>query len=61
MSLREFARLRRVTEGAVRKAVRSGRLERSIAYSDGVPFIHDARLAHQEWKGNYDPTWERRR
>lgn len=61
ISLRAFARQMEVNESTIRKAIRSGRLERCIAYRNGLPVIADAALAAREWHANYDPTAERRR
>lgn len=53
LSLRAFARRKRVDEKAVRKAVTSGRLSRSIGKdAKGRPFVADVKLADEEWKQN---------
>ena len=52
-SLRTFAKAVRVSHPAVVKAIRSGRLKRSIGRdAKGRPFIADTRLAAQEWVSN---------
>ena len=50
MTLRALARELGVSEGAVRAAVRRGRLARSVARdTNGRPFVVDAALAAEEW------------
>jgi hypothetical protein len=49
MSYRAYAARRRVSIASVHRAVRSGRLNRSVAWSNGVPHIIDAELADREW------------
>jgi hypothetical protein len=56
MSLRDFAKVVVVNESAVRKAIRTGRLELSIGYVAGRPFIKDVALAQREWIANRDPA-----
>jgi hypothetical protein len=56
-SLRGFARLVGVNEAAVRKAIASGRLERSVGRNaKGQPAIIDVELAAYEWRANRDPA-----
>jgi hypothetical protein len=50
MSFRAFAKLVRVNESTVRKALTSGRLELSIGYRSGRPYIRDVELALAEWE-----------
>jgi hypothetical protein len=52
MSLREFAKRVRCNESTVRRGIESGRLELSVGYANGRPFIADVELAEQEWVGN---------
>ena len=53
LSLRALAKLLHVSEGAVRKAVKTGRLRRSVGRGpDGRPVIVDAVLAAKEWTEN---------
>jgi len=54
ISLREFARRQEVTEGAVRKAIASGRITPN---PDGTI---DPIRADQEWRTNTDPSPHRR-
>ncbi len=49
LSLRGFAKLVGVSPEAVSKAVKRGRLVRSISTVDGRPVIVDATLAREEW------------
>jgi hypothetical protein len=49
MSLREFAKRARCNESTVRRGIESGRLELSVGYANGRPFIADVELAEQEW------------
>jgi len=51
LSLRAFAKLVGVTDKAVRKAIASGRLVRSVGRDDRGPFVRDAALARREWGG----------
>jgi hypothetical protein len=56
-SLRAVARQLGVAEGAVRKAIRTGRLERSVGRdANGRPVITDLALAEREWRENRDPA-----
>lgn len=56
ISLREFGRLRGVSGEAVRKAIASGRLSRSVTYDDkGRPSV-DPVLAASEWDMQTHPT-----
>jgi hypothetical protein len=56
-SLRGFARLVRVNEAAVRKAIANGRLEVSVGRdARGRPQIVDVTLALEEWSANCDAS-----
>jgi phage terminase Nu1 subunit (DNA packaging protein) len=55
LSLRAFAKRQGVTENAVRKAVASGRLSKSLGSVKGKPFIADPELADAEWVTNVQP------
>lgn len=52
MSLLAYAKRRGLSAEAVCKAVRSGRLERSIVVVRGKPKIADPELADREWENN---------
>ena len=56
LSVLAFARRVQVDEKAVRKAIKNGRLERSIGYENGRPVILDAEVAEREWNDNRDPS-----
>ena len=49
LSLRAFAKLVRVSHPAIRKAIRSGRLRKSVSHDARGPFIADVALARREW------------
>lgn len=49
LSLRSYARRRGVSPTTVHRAVRDGRLSKSVTWVGGVPCINDAQLADQEW------------
>lgn len=49
ITLRALARFLNVSHPAVVKAVKSGRLAKSIGFENGVPFIRDLALAGREW------------
>lgn len=53
MSQREYAKRRGVSQAAVSRAIRSGRLVRSVTPSGGIA---DAELADREWDANTDLT-----
>jgi hypothetical protein len=55
LSLRAFAKRHQVDEKAVRKAVQSGRLSKSLGSVKGKPFIADPELADAEWITNSQP------
>jgi hypothetical protein len=56
LSLRAFAKRQGVTENAVRKAVASGRLSRSIGRDKArKPFVKDPELGDAEWVTNAQP------
>ena len=50
LSIRAYARYRDVSEGAVRKAIRSDRI------TIGEDGLIDSRLADQQWEANTDPA-----
>jgi len=52
LSLRAYAKLRRVSPEAVSKAISSGRLRESVSRVGGAPKIADAALADREWEAN---------
>lgn len=52
ISIRAFGRLLGVSDAAVRKAIKSGRLRRSVGQRHGRPVIVDAKLAAKEWQAN---------
>jgi phage terminase Nu1 subunit (DNA packaging protein) len=49
ITIRALARFLNVSHPAVVKAVKSGRLSKSIGFENGVPFIRDLALAGREW------------
>ena len=49
LSLRAYARRRGVSDEAVRKAIQSNRLEKSIVVVNGKPKVGDPELADKEW------------
>ncbi len=51
-----YAKLRGVTPKAVRDAIHSGRLTKSITYEGGKPKITDVELADKEWDANTQST-----
>lgn len=55
VSLRAFGRQLGVSDTAVRKAIRSGRLRHSVGERDGRPVIVSAALAAEEWAANAAP------
>ena len=54
IALAAFGRIVGVTEGAVRGATRTGRLERSLVIIRGRLKIGNLPLALQEWEANRD-------
>lgn len=57
LSVSAFARRVRADEAAVRKAISTGRIERSLGRdARGRVVIADAALAVQEWRANRDPA-----
>lgn len=52
LSLRAYARRRRVSPEAVSRAVGAGRLSASVVLVGGQPKIADAELADREWDAN---------
>ena len=59
VTLRFFADRVGVAAGVVRKAVRTGRLDKSVAKVDGRPMITDVVLAEREWRENKDHSKDR--
>lgn len=60
-SLRTYAKSRDISHEAVRQAIKSGRLKKSIVYVKGEPKIGDEALADQEWAANTDQSKPRNR
>lgn len=56
VSLREFGRMRGVSGEAVRKAIASGRLQRSVVYDEKKRPSIDPEIAEQEWAAATHPT-----
>ena len=56
MSLRAYARRRGTSAPSVLRAIKGGRLSRSLVYVGGVAQIADPDLADQEWAANTDLT-----
>jgi hypothetical protein len=54
LSLRAYATMRGDSPEAVSRAIKGGRLVKSVTYVDGVPKIADPALADQEWEDNTD-------
>lgn len=54
MSLRAYAKHRKVSAEAVRKAIKTGRLRKSVVDVAGTPQIADIALADREWAANTD-------
>ena len=59
VSISAFARRKEVNESSVRKAIRSGRLERCLGSVNGRTAIVDIELADFEWLNNSDPSKDR--
>lgn len=55
VSLREYARIRDLDKEAVRRAIMSGRLDKSVK-KKGRNYDIDVELADQEWQANTDPS-----
>ncbi|MBZ5560369.1 MAG: hypothetical protein LAO77_24190 [Acidobacteriia bacterium] len=49
MKVREYARSRNFAQESVRRAIHKKRLNASIGWDNGVPFIADPELADREW------------
>lgn len=60
-SLRTYAKARGITHEAVRQAIKTGRLVKSIVYVNGEPKIADEAIADQEWAANTDQSKPRNR
>lgn len=56
ISLRAYGKRRGVSGEAVSRAIKSGRLARSVTYVGNTPKIADQELADQEWEANTDST-----
>ena len=56
----EYARLRGVSDEAVRKAIKSGRLTHCVVEVKGKPWIGDVALANREWELNTDTKHHRK-
>lgn len=56
LSLRAYARRRGTSAPSVVRAIKRGRLQKSLVYVDGKPQIGDPDLADQEWAQNTDLT-----
>jgi hypothetical protein len=56
----EYARLRGVSDEAVRKAIRSGRLKSCVVMVKDKPWIGDVLLANREWDLNTDTKHHRK-
>jgi hypothetical protein len=54
MGIREYARHRRCGHASVLRAIASRRLDGSVGYEAGKPFIADHELADREWVANTD-------
>ena len=59
LGIRAYARRRGVSHTAVGKAIRSGRLSRSVVREPGKPPKVDAELADEEWRDATDPAQQR--
>lgn len=59
VSIREFARLVGVSDMAVRKAIKSGKIVDAIDFSNPKRPQIDTIKAAKEWGKNYDPSYER--
>lgn len=60
-SLRTYAKARGISHEAVRQAIKSGRLKKSVVMVKGEPKIGDEALADQEWAANTDQSKPRNR
>lgn len=57
LSIRKYAESRNISHVAVLKAIKTGRLSKSVAYDDAnKPKIADAALADKEWEANTDQS-----
>ena len=56
MGIRAYARYRGTSAPSVLRAIKRGRLSKSLVYVDGVAQIADPALADQEWAANTDLT-----
>ena len=56
ISVSAYAKIRGVTHKAVRDAIQSGRLTKSITWHGGKPKIADTEMADKEWDTNTQST-----
>lgn len=56
LSIRAYARRRGVSPNAVVRAIKSGRLRKSLVHVNGVAQIANPELADREWEANTDLT-----
>lgn len=57
ISLREYARRLGVSDTAVRKAIKAGKIVKGVVRKDGKPFIVQS-VADAEWRENHKPTMQ---
>lgn len=57
LSIRKYAESRNISHVAVLKAIKTGRLSKSVTYDNaGKPKISDAAIADTEWEANTDQS-----
>lgn len=61
VSLRTYAKRRGISHEAVRQAIKTGRLKKSVVMVKGEPKIADEALADKEWAANTDQSKPRNR
>ena len=59
ISIREFARRMGVTDGAVRKAIRVGKIASGVIYDEKGRLLINLEVATAEWSKNFNPNYER--
>jgi hypothetical protein len=59
ISIREFARRVGVSDVAVGKAIRAGKIVKALDYTNPKRPLIDPDLALQEWGKHYDPSYQR--
>jgi len=59
ISIREFARRMGVTDGAVRKAIRVGKIALGVIYDEKGRLLINLEVATAEWSKNFNPNYER--